>query len=262
MSVLRVLLVDDDAWTEYVVSSVLHKRGHEVLVARTRQEALSLAADPSPDVIIAEALLSNAAAGPDSDGPEEVATILSTLRRSVAPLDLAVLALSSLPASDQRVRAMASDGYLAKPFRFVDLDRSVEQTLQARKRRVAAHLVPEPVSDSPMGSGIHGTLDQLGLSSLLSMIEMERKSGILLLRRGNLSARIYCRDGRVMAARLYGSTPMSGVEVVYKLLAWTDGHFNFTAMPVSVNDEIGLRTTHLLLEGARRNDEAHAQRGS
>ena len=57
------------------------------------------------------------------------------------------------------------------------------------------------------------------------MIEMERKSGILLLRRGNLSARIYCREGRVMAARLYGSTPMSGVEVVYKVLAWTDGHF-------------------------------------
>jgi CheY-like chemotaxis protein len=239
-----------------VVTTVLRKRGHDIQVARARDEALKLASELTPEIVIADALLSSA------DGMGDMAGIIGMLRRAMAPADPALLVLSSLAPKDERVQAMAGDGYLAKPFRFVDLDRAVEQTIQARKRRTAAHLSAQAVADSPMGSGIHGTLDQLGLGSLLTMIEMERKSGILLLRRGSLSARIYCRDGRVMAARLYGTTPISGVEVVYKLLAWTDGHFNFTAMPVSVTDEIGLRTTHLLLEGARRNDEAQAQRGS
>ena len=67
-----------------------------------------------------------------------------------------------------------------------------------------------------------------------------------------------CKDGRVLMARLFGATPTGGVEVVYKLLSWSEGHFNFTAMPVSVADEIGLRITHLLLEGARRHDESGA----
>ena len=179
-------------------------------------------------------------------------------------MSISVLALSSLPASDQRVRAMASDGYLAKPFRFADLDRSVEQTLQARKRRVAAHLVPEPVSDSPMGSGIHGTLDQLGLSSLLSMIEMERKSGILVLQRGRLVGRLFFKAGRVLSSRLEGEgpTPKAGPETIYQMLTWADGRFDFTVVEVEMEDEIDTQTMHLLMEGARRIDEArHAAGG-
>ena len=67
------------------------------------------------------------------------------------------------------------------------------------------------------------------------MIEMERKSGILLLRRGSQSARLYCREGRVLAARLFTATApttLSGIDVVYKLLTWTDGRFDFSSVPV------------------------------
>lgn len=256
MGVLRVLLVDDDAWTKYLVSSVLGKRGHQLRVAHTVEEALALSSDSFPDLIITEAvLLSGAEAG--------LALADSLVAQpKAAP---AILILSMLPAQDERVRRVGGDGYLAKPFRFVDLDRAVEKAVQLHKRRAQAEFLPEPFSDVAMSSGIHGTLDQLGLSSLLTMIEMERKSGILLLRRGSQSARLYCKDGRVLAARLFGaaavSNSLSGAEVVYWLLRWTDGYFNFTSMPVSVADEIGLRTTVLLLEGARRSDEAPTSLG-
>jgi DNA-binding response OmpR family regulator len=250
MAALRILLVDDDAWTGHLVSSVLHKRGHEVSVARSVEAALHILPDVAPDVLITEALLASG---------EEAGRLL--VQRYPRFRDAASLVLSTLAQSDERVRAVSADGYLGKPFRFIDLDRAVERALQVCKRRVAPLAASEQVAAGP-SAGIHGTLDQLSLGSLLTMIEMERKSGILLLRRGSQSARLYCKDGRVMAARLFGASPsigqVTGAEVVYRLLRWTDGHFNFTAMPVSVTDEIGLRTTHLLLEGARRSDEALA----
>jgi CheY-like chemotaxis protein len=249
VSTLRLLLVDDDAWTESLVASVLGKRGYDLHIARSVAQAKELLAEQRFDVIITDALLSS--------GEEAGAALF---RELPAAREAAILLLTALPAHDPRVRAVAGDGYLGKPFRFVDLDHAVERTLQFQKRRAAAAAVPERGEGGPAGaplrSGIHGTLDQIGLGSLLTMIEMERKSGILLLRRGNSSARLYCKDGRVLMARLFGATPMSGADVVYRLLKWTDGHFNFTATTVSVPDEIGLRITHLLLEGARRHDEA------
>jgi CheY-like chemotaxis protein len=245
VSSLRLLLLDDDAWTESLVSSVLRKRGYEVQVGRSVAEAINLLAEHPFDVLVTEATFSS--------GDEAGAALL---REKPSARDAAVLVLTSLPEHEARVRAIAGDAYLGKPFRFIDLDHAVERTLQFQKRRAAAASPPEPANVGRLPSGVHGTLDQIGLGSLLSMIEMERKSGILLLRRGNASARLYCKEGRVLMARLFGANPQSGVDVVYKLLSWTDGHFNFTAMPVSVADEIGLRITHLLLEGARRHDEA------
>ncbi len=249
-----------------MVSTVLSKRGHDVRICTSVADALNKALESLPEVLITEAVLpagsaEGGAAGEGGDGAE----LVEALRRKSGLQETAVLVLTTLPEHDERVRTIRGDGYLGKPFRFVDLDRAVERSIQAHKRRLAAQLEPEPVADNPMGSGIHGTLDQLGLGSLLTMIEMEGKSGILLLRRGSQSARLYCKEGRVLAARLFGGAspthPSSGTEAVYKLLSWTDGHFNFTAMPVSVPDEIGLRTALLLLEGARRSDEAQAPSG-
>jgi CheY-like chemotaxis protein len=270
MAALQVLCMDDDAWTGHVVTTVLGKRGHHVHHAHSIAEALHLAADTPPDVLITEAVLTpvapsaSAPSGDTGDG----AALIQALRSQGGLEETAVVTLSALPVHDERVRAIGADGYLTKPFRFADLDLAVDRAVELHKRRQAGRLSPEPVADSVLHSGIHGSLDQLGLASLLTMIEMERKTGIVLLRRGSQSARLYCRDGRVVAARLFGesapnsplqfpvSSPSSGAEIVYQLLAWPVGYFNFTAMPVSVSDEIGLRTAHLLLEGARRNDEA------
>jgi CheY-like chemotaxis protein len=247
-----VLLVDDDSWTQQEVSAVLRKRGHSLRLADSNAQGLADAADFSPDLIITDAV--RLASDPSG---EAGSALVEGLRRRGRLQATALLVLSGLPPYDERVQALGADGYLAKPFRYLDLDRAVERAVLVQRRRVAADVDALISSEVPVSSGIHGSLAQLGLGSLLTMIELERKSGILLMRRGSLSARLYCREGRVLAARLFGATPMSGVDVVYQLLAWTDGNFNFTSMPVSVTDEIGRRTTHLLLEGARRSDEGH-----
>ncbi len=106
-------------------------------------------------------------------------------------------------------------------------------------------------------SGLRGRLEQLGLSSLLVMLEMERKDGLLLLKNGedDTVARFFLRRGQVIQARVEKRDDLDGRQSVYAALAWTKGKFSFSAMEVDMDDEIQSTTTGLLMEGARIMDE-------
>ncbi|MGB1700961.1 MAG: DUF4388 domain-containing protein, partial [Nannocystaceae bacterium] len=106
-------------------------------------------------------------------------------------------------------------------------------------------------------SGLRGRLEQLGLSSLLVMLEMERKDGLLLLKNGDdeTVARFFLRRGQVIQARIEKRDDLDGRQSVYAALAWTKGKFSFSAMEVDMEDEIQSTTTGLLMEGARLMDE-------
>jgi hypothetical protein len=129
------------------------------------------------------------------------------------------------------------------------------------KARIVEHLQSDPAAREPASSGeipasgIRGSLEHIGLSSLLVMIEIERKSGILLLRSGDQTARVFLKKGRILAARFEGRAEPRGAEAIYELLRWTRGRFDFSSLEVEMEDEVGATTTHILLEGARRLDE-------
>ena len=90
---------------------------------------------------------------------------------------------------------------------------------------------------------------------------MERKSGVLVLsRRGDNgqpeTGRVFLRSGRVARVRLDGKLTPKNHQAVYHMLTWTEGSFEFTALEVDMEDEVKTSTTALLMEGARRIDEA------
>jgi hypothetical protein len=103
---------------------------------------------------------------------------------------------------------------------------------------------------------LRGDLDQIGLSTILTLLEMERRSGLLVVKRARQTVRIEVRDGQAVRARVEGPRKPTGAEAVYQALAWPDGQFQLFGVRVTGRDEIGLRTTFLLMEGMRRIDEA------
>ncbi|MCA9653183.1 MAG: response regulator [Myxococcales bacterium] len=107
-------------------------------------------------------------------------------------------------------------------------------------------------------TGLHGKLEQLGLSSLLVMMEMERKQGVLSLAEANseILGKLFLRGGRVIAAELESHPGLDGKECVYRMLAWKAGTFSFSACTIDAEDTVQASTTHLLMEGARLIDEA------
>jgi CheY-like chemotaxis protein len=128
--------------------------------------------------------------------------------------------------------------------------------------------VPEAVDPSSSGSftggmkrtGLSGRLEQLGLSSLLVMMEMERKDGVLQLQNSTDKkvGRIFIRKGQVIQARIdKDDVERNGPHSVYHMLTWAKGRFHFTAMDIEMEDLVHASTTSLLMEGARLIDEAN-----
>jgi two-component system OmpR family response regulator len=113
---------------------------------------------------------------------------------------------------------------------------------------------------SPQGQwpmALAGALEHVGLSSLLNLLEMERRSGVLDLRTRGRGGRLAFRDGAVVAASLDGAD-QPGCDVVCEVLTWKQGRFVFRVGPVEAPDEATLPASVLLLEAARRADEIAA----
>ena len=240
----RILVVDDDAWILRMVTTVLGKRGYEIVTAEDGEDALSVIQEKPPDLVITDVMM------PRMDGWAFVKKLRTTRQFAFVP----VIFLTALSSDEDRIRGfrLGADDYLPKPFRFEELDLRVAKAL---KRRAEP---PPPVAKLRSATpAIQGSLDQLGLSSLMILLEMERKSGVLLLVSGAEKARIFLKHGRVAQARFERKPIPANAEAVYELLSWTGGTFEFSSFEVDMEDEIEMSTTGLLIEGARRIDEAN-----
>jgi DNA-binding response OmpR family regulator len=238
----HVLVADDDAWILRMVATVLEKRGYSVETAVDGEDALARALARPPDLLITDVMM------PKLDGWALVRQLRSHTELAMLP----VIFLTALSSEDDRIRGfrLGADDYVTKPFRFEELDLRVNKTLRRTQQTM------QETREQLGGSGLRGDLSQVGLSSLLVLIEMERKTGLLQLRAPNgPTAQILVREGKVVHARLDDSDDPVDAECVYYLLTWGGGEFEFIACLVEGVDRVNVSTTHLLMEGARLIDE-------
>jgi DNA-binding response OmpR family regulator len=239
----HVLVADDDAWILRMVATVLQKRGFSVETAVDGEEAFQRALARTPDLLITDVMM------PKMDGW----ALVRQLRAHSELGTLPVIFLTALSSEDDRIRGfrLGADDYVAKPFRFEELDLRVTKTLRRTQAMV------QDTRNGLGGAGLRGDLSQVGLSSLLILVEMERKTGLVQLRApdGETTAQILVRDGKVVHARLDNQDEPVDAECVYYLLTWTAGEFEFTSVVVEGADRVNVSTTHLLMEGARLIDE-------
>lgn len=244
----HILVADDDAWILRMVTTVLEKRGYSVETAVDGDEALSRALAHPPDLLITDVMM------PKVDGWSLVRQLRAHAELALLP----VIFLTALSSENDRIRGfrLGADDYVVKPFRFEELELRVAKTL----RRTAK--AAEDVRAQIKGSGLNGDLSQVGLASLLTLIEMERKTGVLQLRSfEGRRGRVVVRAGKVIQARLEDANEPINAACVYHFLTWSAGEFEFAASPVDIEDEVNTSTMHLLMEGARLLDEANSNGG-
>ena len=264
----RVLVVDDDPWTQRMVSAVLSQAGHMVDSASDGWEALIRAGRARPDVVISE-----------PSCPPPTAGGWQRLRGRPESPDIPFIFLASLRSDRTPGPGYREDfdQILPKPFRLEQLEDVVGNALSnVPSRRVTPIGMPavgaphrptpaaKPVELPPRGAEtegprrtvLSGVLEEFGLSSLLIVLELERKSGVVILRAGFERGAHLSRNGRVIRAQIDGGGEnRRGQLAVYDLLGWPRGRFEFNVGEVSGDDEIGSPTSFLLLEGARLQDE-------
>ncbi|MEO6776425.1 MAG: response regulator [Kofleriaceae bacterium] len=239
----HVLVADDDAWILRMVATVLEKRGYSVETAVDGDDALARALARPPDLLITDVMM------PKVDGW----SLVRQLRAHAELAMLPVIFLTALSSEDDRIRGfrLGADDYVTKPFRFEELDLRVAKTL----RRTAQAM--QDTREQINTAGLRGDLSQVGLSSLLVLIEMERKTGLLQLHSTEgIGAQILVRHGKVVHARLDDREEPVDAECIYLLLTWGSGDFEFVTCVVEGDDRVAVSTTHLLMEGARLMDES------
>ena len=117
-------------------------------------------------------------------------------------------------------------------------------------RQVALH----PRNDA----GLRGRLEEFGLATVLTFLDLERRSGEIVVVADGKTGHVRLRAGQVISARIEGSRRVNRAAV-YELISWESGWFAFTQGDLpSAADEIGAPTALLLMNAARRCDEAAA----
>lgn len=109
----RVLLVDDDPVVLDVLTAVLDSAECEIVVARDGRDALRIAADRSPDVVVLDVMM------PGMTGFE----VCRHIRHMPGLEGVRVVMLTALDTAAAREEAARSgaDAFLTKPFSALDL---------------------------------------------------------------------------------------------------------------------------------------------
>jgi len=227
----QVIVVDPSTPLRTRMARCLESAGFKVTAVATATEALEACSVWRPDAIVAAS---------DMEGMN--GTDLAYAMSEHATLSDVPLVLTGEEGDLGRLEAFRAGvrDYIPKPF--------LDEELVIRVHRVAAP--PTPSSSF----GLRGNLVDIGLGTLLSLFEFERKSGILLLLRGGEIARVFVSEGRILKceASTGNGAPK---DRLMRLLDWRDGQFEFSPAAIGGRDEVNTSVTALLLEHARQADE-------
>ena len=155
--------------------------------------------------------------------------------------------------------ALAGDGQLARGTKPAPAPRP-EAPGEPRPRRPTPSPPRTAGGKRPASAGIAlvGRLDEFGAASILMLLELERRSGVLILSSPSGNGRVHVRKGRVLRAAIEARADWQGAAAVFQMLSWNGGKFEFHPGEVDGEDEVRSSTSFLLLEAARKQDEEAA----
>jgi len=236
------LVVDADASFRAFLKRVLALQGFAVHEAGGFDEALDLAVSRKPWLILMDVDL------PEVDGFELCFRLRNHARISRAP----IVFLSSLDDYWERHHALelGADDYLSK-------------TLPLRELLIRLQLALSRYYDATdhfgEASGMGGRVDLVGIPGILQMCHQGLLSGVCTFHSPERRAIEVCfRRGEIVGAR--SADGFQGVDVIFELLSWTRGRFEF--LPGESDEGAPICPFEkLLLEGCRRMDEKRRQSG-
>jgi CheY-like chemotaxis protein len=120
----KILIVDDYAGARYLRSRILSEAGYEVIEAPSGEEALRLAAEQHPTLVLLDVNL------PDVSGTE----VCRRLKGDPATADIRVIQITGAWLSEQARReglASGADAYLTEPVDEVTLLRHVVTLIES-----------------------------------------------------------------------------------------------------------------------------------
>ena len=235
----RVVVADTETRLLGRLSTALGRAGFDTETATNGVEAYSACLAVPPVVVITALHM------PVMDGMSLLRALGDRAELAVIP----VIIMSEDSGDLRRLEAFQNGAmdFIPKPFTAAEL---CIRTLRLAATRQLSHRVV-----------LRGELSKVGLSTLLTMFATDQKTGVLAVTSREEAAWLSFRGGHLVKVRALDegertsqSSP-SSIDTAMHVLSWQEGHFEFTACEVDEEDEVGMGTTHLLLEHARVEDE-------
>lgn len=220
----RILLVDDEANFRWSIERVLQLRGYDVVSAESAEVALDTLKTSRFDLVITDIRM------PGMDGFELVSW-LRTNRPDIRVL--MTTAFGSLHTREQSYQ-LGALSYLEKP---VDLG-ELTDFLQ--------HIFSQ--------DGFAGRVKDIELSDYIQLLANTRREKVLEVSSLSGSGRIWLSRGQVVHAK---TEEMQGSDAFFEILSWSGGDFSDQSWSAPSEESIGDSISYLLMEAARRKDDAN-----
>jgi CheY-like chemotaxis protein len=222
----RVLLIDSDVDKLGALASALRARGLTVANASEPFDALELAFQIRPEVVLLARSL-------DLDG--ELTTAFSAVP------ELADTPLLRLVDAGELETIGANEVLRA------DVDHIISRITHASPRESALPLVQD----------IRGNLEQMPLPDLLQLLAMNRRSGSLGITTASGAGEVRLADGEVVDAAF---RRLDGDKALFRLMGERDGRFAFVPGESTAPRRIQSSTSMLMMEAMRQVDELARRR--
>jgi CheY-like chemotaxis protein len=238
---LRIVIADDDPLQRKATSRPFIERGDDVRLAADGLEALGLCLKDRPEIVLTDVQM------PKMDGWQ----LLRMLRGRPNLKTVPVLFHTTLSSEADRLVGyrLGVDDYLQKPCPDENLLAQVDRAA-VRSVQQAQKAEPELERDS-----LRGDLSMVSLSSLLSFLELERRTGII--RVGPVTnGSLHLREGALVHIDMDGMSRDAPIERRFAaLLGAREGRFEFRGCDVERGSGVQRSLSGLLLECARQSDE-------
>jgi len=232
----RILLVDDDtAFTDFF-KEFLVSRAPGAWVVHTADNyapALACLKEHAVDLVVLDLTM------PVMDGLQ-----LLTLLKRTHP-GLPVVILTSSATSENRTQCLQNGATLF--FDKADVAGGLEKIYAAL----------ESVAATP-AEGFHGMLRQVGISDVIQMECLGRKSSILEVTSPKGTGQVFIEEGAIIHAEI---GPVRGEPALFQVLALTGGEFLIKPFVKPARRTIDAHWESLVMEAARLFDEASAAPG-
>jgi len=220
MSKGRIVVIEGDDWISRLLADGLNAADYEVVVASDALDGFRKACESRPDCVICAITLS------DFDGH----WVARSIRAHPSALSKVPLLLLS-DADDERSSPGAlqggADAHLSKPFRLEEIVGQVAALMDMAKRlreSPAAEVAGPPAP--PSGEALRGSLEQMSVATVLSLLELERRTGQLKVTNGGAEATIELIGGFAITSTLR-RVPTPLLATVRELLNWNKGLVSF-----------------------------------
>jgi DNA-binding response OmpR family regulator len=235
---IRIVVADPQTRVLERLSTALDNAGFSVATATNGMEAIGACLSRTPDVVLVERDM------PVVDGLH----VLQEMGRHAELANVPVMMMSADATDLVRLQAfqLGAMDFIPKPFTVLEVILRARRWARAGQRDNTRVL-------------LRGTLEELGLPSLLTMFEQERKSGQLSVTRDHFVAWIDFVEGKIVRARS-SEVEADSHSVLMSVLDWQNGYFELSSTTnTPEKPELESTITHLLLEHARLRDEATRQ---